>query len=116
MTLDFNVDRSIHMTGNGQYMLNPVIRIIPVITSGTISGTVTPLSTASTVFAISGTDTVSTTADITNGSFKLMALVQGTYTVKALSKNALYSDKTITNVSVTAKQNTDLGTFNLTLK
>lgn len=116
LTLDFNVDHSIHMTGNGQYMLNPVIRIIPVITSGTISGTVAPISAASTVFAISGTDTVSTLADASTGGFKLMALVQGSYTVKVLSKNALYSDKTIETVSVTAMQNTNLGTVNLTLK
>ena len=116
LTLDFNVDHSIFLTGNGQYKLSPVIRVVPVVTSGTISGNVNPISAASSVFAISGTDTVSTLADVSTGAFKLMALVQGSYTVKVLSKNVLYSDKTIANVSVVAKQNTDLGTINLTLK
>ncbi|MHB9041020.1 MAG: DUF4382 domain-containing protein [Melioribacteraceae bacterium] len=116
LTLDFNVDHSIHQTGNGQYMLVPTIRLVPVVTSGTISGNVAPISAASSVFAISGTDTVSTIADASTGAFKLMALLQGTYTVKVVSKNVLYNDKTIANVSVTAKQNTDLGTINLTLK
>ncbi len=116
LTLDFNVDHSIHQSGNGPYMMVPVIRLVPVVTSGTISGIVAPLSAASSVFAINGTDTVSTSADVSTGAFKLMALVQGTYTVKVLSKNMLYNDKTIANVSVIAKQNTDLGTINLTLK
>jgi hypothetical protein len=116
LTLDFNVEHSIVLSGNGQYSLKPVIRLVPVVISGTISGTVNPVSAASSVFAITGTDTVSTLADASTGSFKFMAMLQGSYTVKVLSKNLLYNDKTITNVSVTAKQNTDLGTISLTLK
>ena len=116
LTLDFNLEHSIVLTGNGQYKLSPVIRLVPAVISGTISGTVNPVSAASSVLAISGTDTVSTTADAATGSFKLMALLQGSYTVKVLSKNPLYSDKTISNVTVTAKQNTELWTINLTLK
>jgi hypothetical protein len=40
--LDFNVDKSVHITGNGEYMLQPVIRVMPMIISGTISGQVLP--------------------------------------------------------------------------
>ncbi|MCX6173706.1 MAG: DUF4382 domain-containing protein [Ignavibacteriales bacterium] len=116
LTLDFNAEHSIVLTGNGQYKLNPVIRVAPMVISGTISGTINPVITKASVYAISGTDTVSTVADITTGTFKLMAVIQGTYTVKVVSGNALYNDKTIANVIVVAKQNTDLGTINLVLK
>jgi len=116
LTLDFNAEHSIVLTGNGQYKLNPVIRVVPQVISGTISGKINPVIALASVHAISGTDTVSTVADISTGSFKLMALIQGTYNVKVSAGNAAYNDKTITNVVVVAKQNTELGTINLSLK
>ena len=116
LTLDFDAEHSIGLTGNGQYKLKPVIRVVPMIISGTISGIINPVITLASVYAIRGTDTVSTVADITTGSFKLMALVQGTYNVKVTSGNAAYNNTTIANVTVVAKQNTDLGTINLSLK
>jgi hypothetical protein len=117
LMLDFDAERSIIFTGNGQYKLKPVLRLVPAVISGTISGKINPLSAAGYVYVISGTDTLSSTlAETTTGSFKLMALLQGTYNVSVFSGNAAYNDTTITNVVVVAKQNTDLGTINLSLK
>jgi len=104
------------LTGNGQYKLKPVIRVIPIVISGTISGKINPVDAAGYVYAISGTDTAGTIAETITGSFKLMALLQQTYRVEVFSANAAYNDTTITNVIVVAKQNTDLGTINLSVK
>lgn len=116
LMLDFDAKHSIVLTGSAQYKLKPVIRVVPTVISGTISGKINPIITLASVYAISGTDTVSTSAEITTGSFKLMALIQGYYNVKVSSGNAAYNDTTIANVMVVAKQNTDLGTINLSLK
>jgi len=113
LLLDFDAGHSIVLTGNGQYKLKPVIKVIPTVISGTISGKINPVNTEASVYAVIGTDTVTTMAETITGSFKLMALIQGTYIVKIFPGNAAYNDTTIVNVVVVAKQNTDLGTINL---
>ena len=108
LMLDFNVDKSIIVTGNGAYKLKPVIRVIPVVVSGSISGRVLPLDALATVFTTLGSDTVTTYPDI-DGYFKLMALPQGNYNVEIEAANVLYRDTVITNINVIAIQNTELG-------
>jgi len=110
LILDFNVDKSIHITGNGQYMMNPVIRVMPMIISGSISGQVLPLDAQATVFTIVGLDTATTYPDLT-GLFKLMALPQGTYNVEIYPANPVYKDTIINNVNVLANQNVNIGTI-----
>jgi hypothetical protein len=117
LLLDFDAQRSIILTGNGQYKLKPVIKVVPTIISGSISGKVNPLNAGASIYVMSGTDTVSSTlAESSSGSFKLMALLAGTYSVKVSPGNVIYNDTAIANVVVTAKQNTDLGTISLSLK
>ncbi len=116
LLLDFDAERSIVVTGNGQYKLKPVIRVTPVVSSGTISGKINPLSAAGFVYAISGTDTSLTIAEPITGSFMLMALLQQTYRVEVFSADLVYNDTTITNVTVIAQQNTNLGTLNLSAR
>lgn len=116
LVLDFNVDKSIHTTGNGKYMMNPVIRVMPIVTSGSISGQVLPLEAQATVFAYTGSDTISTYPD-ENGFFKLMVLPQGSYNIGITPLDStVYKDSTITDVNVIANQNTDLGIIELKLK
>lgn len=116
LLLDFDAERSIVLTGNGQYKLKPVIRLIPTIISGTISGKINPVSAAGYVYAISGTDTALTVAEPITGSFMMMALSEQTYRVEVFSADPAYNDTTITNVIVVAQQNTNLGTINLSIK
>ena len=116
LMLDFDADHSIVKTGSNEYKLKPVIRLVPTIISGTISGTINPITSFATVSAIKGLDTVSTYADLATGSFKLMALLEGTYNINVIPTNVLYNDTTIVNVNVIAKQNTDLSTINLQVK
>jgi hypothetical protein len=113
LLLDFNVDKSIVITGNGQYKLKPTIRVMPVVISGTISGKVLPLDTQPTVWTVYGADTISTYTDL-QGFFKLMALPAGLYNVNIVPMDTLvYRDTTITGVQVFANQDTDIGTITL---
>lgn len=112
LMLDFNVDKSIHITGNGQYMLKPVIRCMPMVISGTISGQVLPLDAQAIIFTTVGLDTVTTYPD-TLGFFKLMALPQGTYNVEIDPLNAVYKDTVIAGVNVLANQNNNIGLVQL---
>jgi hypothetical protein len=112
LMLDFNVDKSIHITGNGQYMLKPVIRCMSMITSGTISGQVLPLDAQAIVFTTVGLDTVTTYPDV-QGFFKLMALPQGTYSVEFAPVNPAYKDTVLTGVNVLANQNNNIGLVEL---
>ncbi len=116
LLLDFDAEHSIVLTGNNQYKLKPVIRLVPMIISGTILGKINPPSAAGVVYAISGTDTMVTVAENLFGAFKFMALLQRTYNVEVFSANPAYNDTTITGVSVIAQHDTDLGTINLSVK
>jgi hypothetical protein len=111
--LDFNVDKSIIQTGNGKYKLKPVIRIAPVIISGSISGQVLPLDANPAIWTVAGSDTVSTFTDV-NGLFKLMALPEGIYDVNIIPADTItYKDTIITGIKVFANQNKDIGTITL---
>ena len=114
--LDFDAELSILLTGSGQYIMTPVIRIIPAGISGTISGIIIPVNSDASVYAKSGAESISTSVDKTTGMFKLMAIIEGTYDVVVSSVNLIYNDTTISNVVVVAKKDTDLGTINLSLK
>jgi hypothetical protein len=108
--LDFNVDKSIIQTGNGQYKLKPVIRIVPNIISGSISGQVLPLDAFPTIWTMEDSDTVSTFTDV-NGLFKLMALPEGIYDVNIIPADTVtYKDTTITGIDVLTNQSIDIGT------
>lgn len=113
LLLDFNVDKSIVITGNGKYKLKPTIRVMPIVISGSISGKVLPVDAQPTIWTIYGTDTVTTYTDL-QGFFKLMALPAGLYDVNIIPADTMiYRDTVITNVQVVANQNTDIGTITL---
>lgn len=113
LTLDFNVAQSIILTLSGTYRLDPVIRVQPNETAGTISGTMFQVDAHTTIWTNAGSDTVSTTADTTNGSFKLMALPEGSYSVRFVSSISAYGDTTINGVVVQRRQDRNLGTVTL---
>jgi hypothetical protein len=114
LTLEFDAEDEIHQTGNGQYMMNPVIRVQATAVSGTIDGTVVPVAAYPRIWTIAGTDTVSTYANFISGYFKLMALPAGLYHVHINPTAGSWQDTTIFNVPVLAQQNTGLDTITLT--
>ncbi|MCC8426435.1 DUF4382 domain-containing protein [Mucilaginibacter sp. UR6-11] len=110
--LDFDAGQSIVTTGNGKYILKPVIRAIADAVSGALTGTVTPMASYPKVYAIAGTDTVGTVADAT-GKFYFPGLSAGTYSVKFMPVSP-YAVKTISNVVVTTGTVKDMGAVTIT--
>jgi hypothetical protein len=78
LVLDFDACRSIVTTGNGGYILKPVISVIPTIVSGEITGYVDPALAGSNpmVYAELGGQVVKSTIPAQDGSFTLSPLQQ----------------------------------------
>ena len=109
--IDFDAARSIVETGNGKFVLKPVIRTFNEATSGAISGIISPAEALPTIHAIIGTDTISTIAE-EDGNFLIRGLQAGTYKLDVEPVEG-YSDKEIEGVEVVTGQITDAGTIEL---
>lgn len=113
--IDFDAGKSVHQTGNGKYMLKPVIRTYSALTNGKIKGIVLPLSAMATVYAISGTDTFSAIPNATTGAYAIAGLPAATYSVTLDAGVATFVDTTVSNVQVQYGATTDLGSILLHL-
>lgn len=111
LRLDFDAAQSIVLTGNGKYILKPVIRAIPVAVSGAITGLVTPAASSPKVLAIMGTDTVGTIADA-SGKFFFPGIAAGTYNVNFIPVSP-YLNKTVSGVVVTTGAVKNMGTITI---
>ena len=111
LLLDFDAAKSIVNTGNGNYILKPVIRAVPNAVSGAITGTVTPLASAPLIYAINGVDTVGTIIDAT-GKFYFNGIPSGTYKIN-FETSSPYVSKSLNNVTVTTGSRTNVGAVNL---
>lgn len=117
--LDFDVDKSIVNTGNGGYILKPVIRLSTVEGSGKIEGTVLPtLGTSGETFQIKVTATNAnhTISAYTNasGGFVLHNVPAGTYRIIFTPEETSgYAELEKINVQVTSGAVVDLGTVDL---
>lgn len=112
--IDFDAGRSIVTTGNGSYILKPVIRTFSELTNGQIKGYVQPQAADAVVHAIVASDTIATAIPNNDGFFMFSGLSQGTYTVSYDASNGTgYVDENTGNVSVTFGQITNLGTKTL---
>jgi hypothetical protein len=121
--LDFNVDKSLIKTGSGQYKLQPVIPAVVKILSGTITGSATDGTAALNNVSVKATyeagpsypvgTEVNTSSSMTDGMFKIWALLPGTYTLVFTWTDPadpnITKTATVTGVVVTANQNTDVG-------
>ncbi|WP_428743388.1 DUF4382 domain-containing protein [Tenacibaculum sp.] len=111
--LDFMVDKSIVVEGNGAYSLKPTIRVTTEATSGAISGMVNPFEYQVAVEAASATDTITT---VTNeeGKFMLHGVPASTYNVTFTPDEASgLAPKTVEGVTAVLGENTDMGTVEL---
>ena len=110
MLIDFDANRSIVVTGNGEYKLKPVIRVVTEATGGSIHGMVAPpAALPATVLAVNGNDTITTS---TNGSgdFLFQGLAPGTYSVTVVPFPP-FTNSVILNVIVNVGVLTELGTI-----
>ncbi len=113
ITLDFDADHSIVVTGNLQYKLKPVIRVVATLQTGSISGAVSPVAARAIASVEVNSDTVSAFCDTLTGAFMIQALPAGTYDLEIKAQSLIYGDTTITGVVVTAQNNTNVGLITL---
>jgi hypothetical protein len=111
--IDFDASRSIIQTGNGTYMLKPVIHVMNGATAGSIHGIIVPSTATSTVTAEQGSDTLGTAVPNANGEFTMSVLAPGTYSVRINPAATTYRDTILANVSVTGGHTTQLGVVTL---
>jgi len=107
--IDFVVEKSIVETGNGKYILKPVIKVYTEAVSGSIQGVAWPLEAKAMVMAIMDEDTVSTYADTVSGMFLIRGLSEGNYDM-AFSPLEGYQDTIIPNIAVISGQTMQMDT------
>lgn len=98
--LDFDVAKSIHKTGNGKYMLKPVIRTVLQAAGGSIKGVVMPNSFQTAIYAVQGPDTIASTFTGTNGGYLIKGLAAGSYDLHFSPSDITYMDSVRNNISV----------------
>jgi hypothetical protein len=105
--LDFDASQSIVLQGNGEYKLKPVIRTINAAVSGSIRGSISPISIGTVVTATSNGVVYSTIANL-NGYFMIAGLPAGTYDI-TVTPVAPLQPIIITGETVVIGESTDLG-------
>jgi hypothetical protein len=104
VVLDFDACKSIVKAGNsGQYILKPVVSVVPRVVSGVMGYVTTTLSLSSTTVAMQqdGVTVRSTTPDAT-GRFSIPYLSTGTYTLVVMSDGRATAVMTNVPASATA--------------
>lgn len=106
LLVDFDAARSIVQQGNGGYLLKPVLRAVNLAETGSIAGNVQPTDFNTHVLAMTDNETITSTITGDNGDFKIMGLTEGTYDVAFDPDSDQYADTTVTDVEVTAGEET----------
>ncbi|GAB4092398.1 DUF4382 domain-containing protein [Flaviaesturariibacter terrae] len=112
LVLDFDAGRSIHQTGNGRYMLKPVIRTSLEAAGGSLRGYVLPSTVRTAIYALQGADTVAGTYT-SNGAWSFQGLNAGSYNLSFVPSDSTYSAATRTGVAVTTGNVTVVDTVRL---
>jgi hypothetical protein len=112
LLLDFDASRSIVQTGNGKYILKPVIRTTLQAIGGSIKGYVLPNSFPSAVYAIQGTDTIAGTYT-SAGNFLLKGLNAGVYNISIVPSDSTYKSQSKPDITVSVNMVTTLDTIRL---
>lgn len=107
LLLDFDASQSIVLKGNNEYQLKPVIRTIDTAISGSIKGSVSPLTGNVLVSATSNGITY-TSVTAANGSFLIAGLPLGAYDITITPVLPLLPI-TLTGKTVVVGASTDLG-------
>ena len=97
--LDFEAAKSIVKTGNGKYILKPVIRVFTEAITGSVEGVIQPAAAKPLILAISENDTSSTYADTTTGDYLIRGLPEGMYTLEFLPVEG-FNDTTLTDIEI----------------
>lgn len=115
MWLDFDAGKSIVETGNGGYILKPVIRTFTDLTNGMIEGRVDPVEAMTIVYAMQNlNDTIATAIPNPDGYFKFMGMPEGTYRLRFDANNPLFQDQELSPVNVSFGNITNVGDIVMT--
>jgi len=113
ITLDFDAGKSIVTTGNGKYILKPVIRTVFNAVGGSIKGFVLPDSVTTGVYALQGPDTIASTFTGSNGGYLIKGLAAGSYTLNFVPGDTTFTTQTKTGIAVTTGNVTVVDTVHL---
>jgi len=97
--IDFETAKSIVKTGNGKYILKPVIRVFTESITGTIEGVVQPPEARPIVQVIGPSDTSITYTDTITGQYMIRGLTAGLYDLEFNPVDG-FSDTTLVDVEV----------------
>lgn len=108
--IDFNVHKSIVVKGNGGFLLKPVIRCFMHNRTGSVVGDANPDNAAYYAYAVTDANVNDTLMTFlrSDGTFKLIGLWPGNYSIGLMNKEKV-TLKTISNIGVTASQETNIG-------
>jgi hypothetical protein len=110
--IDFNAGSSIVTTGNGGFILKPVIRTYTEAIGGSIKGYVLPGIAKPEVFAVQGNDTLLALPDSATGYYFFGGVNAGSWNLALHALDSTYKD-TAYSVSVTTGAVTNAGTVTL---
>ena len=110
--IDFNAGSSIVTTGNGGFILKPVIRTYSEAIGGSIKGYVLPFAAKPEVLAIQGTDTLLALPDSATGYYFFGGVAAGPWNLWLHPIDTTYKDTTI-SVSVSTGVVTNAGSVTL---
>lgn len=98
--IDFDAEKSIVHTGNGNYILKPVLRVSTTAVSGGIKGVVSPASAKPVIYAISADkDSLTTHSDAVTGRYMFRGLAAGTYKL-SFEPEGTFRDSILSNIEV----------------
>ena len=109
VTLDFDAAKSVKEVKKGaEYKMNPVLRLFTDAENGSIRGEIAPITCKTVVYAIQGTDTLTSSFPSSVGSFVLQGLNAGTYKISVVGESPC-GTKVVDNVKVEIGKATSLG-------
>ncbi len=108
LQLDFDAARSLHSTGNGAWMLQPVVRLLDAAVAGAIRGVVAPPGNVSGIDVVQGGVVVTTVVPSSDGTFVASVLPAGSYDL--VIHHVVGADTLVHGVAVSPGSVTDLGT------
>ncbi|MGO1788139.1 MAG: DUF4382 domain-containing protein [Sphingobacterium sp.] len=108
LILDFDAARSIHTTGNGEYMLHPVVRGFSESLSGVVRGQVTPVEAAPAVYLLSEADTLVGTMADEQGAFYFPGIPDGVYDIEVHPTEPAYENLKMEEISVSDGEVTEV--------
>ncbi|MBI2844379.1 MAG: DUF4382 domain-containing protein [Armatimonadetes bacterium] len=103
--VDFNAAKSIVAMGNGGFRLQPTVKVVPLQISGVATGTVVfkdasdtevPVPAGATISAYQGTTLAGSALINEDGSFGILGLIAGDYTLKLETEGYTAQDTSVT--------------------